>query len=420
MNEISKPITPPTQPIASVQNTLPAPLTFQTELSAKPIAPVQPILPLSVQSLLLATPTVPVQMTATVQQSPPIQSCMLIQHTSIVQPQSPLIDTNLKTLEEPIPIAKSPQNEPIPMDISPIRPADLPPAIMPEMNTIPLDLDHLVSQQRKIREMRRRNSVADMISPHQRNILNKFANSLKQKKLKFEDIIKTICNSTKASSSSGSSSSSSDSDSSDSSESNSSSSSSSGSVRKSSRRHQKKKRSHKRHSESHKSSTSDSSSSSSSSSASSSKAKHHHHPRRKRARKSSRKSPKTSKTRSSSSSGHSRSAPKPIFDIEMIKKNALMGCALHEKMLRKKLNQISQHNLSTENLCSPPFVSPARAVSSNEINEMALDAANKLKVPYVKLQRSSIIDDMAETYAQEQNNMNIPTLTSIFKRKRSN
>lgn len=101
----------------------------------------------------------------------------------------------------------------------------------------------------------------------------------------------------------------------------------------------------------------------------------------------------------------------------MIKKDALMGCAMHEKMLRNKLNQLSP--FSSENTCSPSFVSPVEAVSSKEVNQMASDAASNLLVPYVKLQRSSIIDTMAESYAQDENNINIP-LTSKYKRKRSN
>lgn len=98
----------------------------------------------------------------------------------------------------------------------------------------------------------------------------------------------------------------------------------------------------------------------------------------------------------------------------MIKKNALMGCALHEEMIRNKLNQISPY--SSENVCSPPFASPT--VPSTEINQMTSDEASKLMFPFVKLQRNSIIDGMAENYAQKQNNVNIP-LTSMFKRKRS-
>lgn len=64
---------------------------------------------------------------------------------------------------------------------------------IPEMNTIPLELNRGFSQQKKISEMRRRNSlcVAE-ISSYQRNILNKFANSIKHKKLKFDDIIENM------------------------------------------------------------------------------------------------------------------------------------------------------------------------------------------------------------------------------------
>lgn len=106
-----------------------------------------------------------------------------------------------------------------------------------------------------------------------------------------------------------------------------------------------------------------------------------------------------------------------MFDLEMIQKDALMGCALHEKMIRNKLNQFSP--FSGENIHSPTFVSPARTMSSSEMEQAASGAANNLMVPYVKLQRSTIIDNMAESYAQKQNNISIP-LPTIFKRKRSN
>lgn len=278
---------------------------------------------------------------------------------------------------------------------------------MLEMNTIPLELDRVVNHQRKIREMRRRNSlcVAE-ISTHERNILNKFANSIKQRKLKMEDIIK-ICNKQPTPSSSSGSSSSSDSDSSDSdsSGSNSTSSSSSGSVRKSSR-YRKKKRSHRRNSD-----TDESSSDSSSSSSSSSSSKHGAK-RSKHSRKSTRKSSKQSKQR-----GGKKPTPMPIFDIEAIKQNALIGCALHEERIRNKLNQMSHSN---ESVCIPSFVSNQHAMSAVSTNTSnALNDADHSKVPYVKLQRSSIIDDMADCYAQDQNNFNI-ALSTRYNRKRSN
>lgn len=64
---------------------------------------------------------------------------------------------------------------------------------IPEMNTIPLELNRGFSQQKKISEMRRRNSLCvGEINSYQRNILNKFANSIKHKKLKFDDIIENM------------------------------------------------------------------------------------------------------------------------------------------------------------------------------------------------------------------------------------
>lgn len=271
---------------------------------------------------------------------------------------------------------------------------------MLEMNTIPLELDRVVNHQRKIREMQRRNSlcVAE-ISTHERNILSRFANSIKQRKLKMEDIIK-ICNKQPSPSSSSGSSSSSDSDSSDSdsSESNSTSSSSSGSVRKS-RRYRKKKRSHKRNSD-----TDESSSESSSSSSSSSSSKHGAK-RSKHSRKSTRKTTKQSKQR-----GGKKPNPMPIFDIEAIQQNALMGCALHEERIRNKLHQMSYSNIVSNQ--------HAMAAVSSNTSDSKHDA-DHLKVPYVKLQRNSIIDDMAESYAQDQNSFNI-ALSTRYSRKRSN
>lgn len=284
-------------------------------------------------------------------------------------------------------------------------------ASVPEMNTIPLELDRVVTQQRKIREMRRRNSlcVAE-ISNYQRNILNKFANSIKQKKLKFEDIIKTICNKPPSPSSSSGSSSSSDSDSSDSdsSESDSSSSStSSGSVRKSRRNH-KKKRSHKRNSNSD-----DSSSESSSSSSSSSASSRHGAKRAKYYRKSEQKSTNMSKDRK-------KSNPKPIFDIETIKQNALMGCVLHEEIIRNKLNQMSYSNSR-----SPSYIHDSPNTSAlRSVDDTTPDIDHTGKVPFVKLQRNSFIDNLAENYAQEQhinnNNNNTNNNNSTrYKRKRT-
>lgn len=109
----------------------------------------------------------------------------------------------------------------------------------PEMNTIPLELERGIVQHKKIREMQRRNSVCvTEFNNHQKQILNKFANSITQRKVNLGDILENMkkiwkrktpepSGSSSASSSSSSSSSSSESSSSDSSSSDSGSSSSS-------------------------------------------------------------------------------------------------------------------------------------------------------------------------------------------------
>lgn len=328
--------------------------------------------------------------------------------TNTVLNASPNLLSNIASNPSPVRVLQSPNIQPI------NKAANIPK--IPEMNTIPLELNRVVTQQRKIREMQRRNSlcVAE-ISTYQRNILNKFANSIKQKKLKFEDIIKTICNKQSSpSSSSASSSSSSDSSDSDSSESDSSSSSSSssGSVRKY-RRSCKKKRLHKRNTNSDDESSSESSSSSTSSSSSSRHvakcSKQHRKSERKSERKSSKQAP-----------GRKKPNPKPIFDIETIKQNALMGCALHEEMIRKRLAHSNMTN--NENHCTPPYIQQNQTTSAmlpSNITDLTqnTDFTKRFHDPYVKLQRSSYIDNMAESYAQEQQNPNFSI--SNYKRKRS-
>lgn len=109
----------------------------------------------------------------------------------------------------------------------------------PEMNTIPLELERGIVQHKKIREMQRRNSVCvTEFNNHQKQILNKFANSITQRKVNFDDILENMkkiwkrkspepSGSSSESSSSSSSSSSSESSSSETSSSDSGSSSSS-------------------------------------------------------------------------------------------------------------------------------------------------------------------------------------------------
>ncbi|XP_031619366.1 uncharacterized protein LOC116338335 [Contarinia nasturtii] len=279
-----------------------------------------------------------------------------------------------------------------------------------EMNTIPLELDRVVTQQRKIREMQRRNSlcVAE-ISSYQRNILSKFANSIKHKKLKVEDILKKIYNKQPSPSSTSSSSSDSDSSNSNSSESVSSSSSSSCSSKKKSRRYHKKKRSHKRNSNSDDSSTESSSSSSSSSSST-----RHGIKRSKRYRKSTRKS--TNQINDS----RRKPTPKPMFDIETIKQNALMGCVMHEELLRNKLNQMSSYSsiAPNESSCAQAYMQQSQNTSILS-SDAPLDMGHTIKNPYVKLQRNTNIENMAENYAHEQQqNTNNNNTSTRYKQKR--
>lgn len=243
--------------------------------------------------------------------------------------------------------------------------------------TIPLKIEHATQQ--RIRLMQRRNSlcVAD-ISDHQRNILNKFANSIRQNKLKVGDLLenfKKIYKKPNESSSSSSSSSSSDSDSS-------TSSSSSEKNSRKSRRHRKKKRSNKRSTKSDRSSESESSSSSSSSS-STTESKH---------------TKRHQKRKSNKHSNNNRKKPIQIFDIETIKQNALMGCV--EEIRRKNLmNQMSLS--SNESYCASSLAHNESIVTTpNSHASVSPHGSEITRIPFVKLNRDNFIDTMAHDFDQ--------------------
>lgn len=174
-----------------------------------------------------------------------------------------------------------------------------------------------------------------------------------------------------------------------------------------SRRHRKKRRTRRR-SSSESSSSSDSSSSSNNSS---------NRKRRKTAKTSTKRhrSRKSSKNRRKSASTNnviSRPKPiKPLFDIETIQQNALMGCVIHEEIIRNKLMNPVQFSHAT----NPPVAQPLpQSLPPLSIPPPPIQLSSATNNPFVQLNREQFIKRMANAYAENTTNCPFEALNQTF------
>lgn len=157
-----------------------------------------------------------------------------------------------------------------------------------------------------------------------------------------------------------------------------------------SRRHRKKRRTRRR-------SSSDSSSSfdSSSSSNNSSNRKRRKIAKTSTKRHRSRKSSKNRRKSTPTKTVISRPKPiKPLFDIETIQQNALMGCVIHEEIIRNKLMNQIQFSQAT----NPP--APQPLPQSLSIPPPTIQLSSATDSSFVQMNRDQFIERMANAYAE--------------------
>lgn len=88
--------------------------------------------------------------------------------------------------------------------------------------------------------------------------------------------------------------------------------------------------------------------------------------------------------------------------------------------MRSKLNQMTYSSIMNNDSACTSYIQKNQStpvVVSSSTPDATADS-DSLKIPYVKLQRNTIIDGLAQNYSQEQHSTKITDLTR-YKRKRS-